>query len=87
MVYGWRDDKKEKDKSVKPSSKEQSDILSVCDKELGMGRVNTWSDAGDGEPECALRTDVNNAKDKISFRDSTYALPYLQPTYLRWKRE
>jgi len=65
-------------------TKEQSDFHDAIDKMIGMGRVNQFSDAGDGEEPCKAAKDKTKAT--ICTSDDCpweTQLPYLHPIYFR----
>lgn len=65
-----------------PPSPQQLAVLDACSTLVGMGRVNTFSDAGDGEPPCMASsyTQVNLIEEKC---DMDSDLPYIQPMFFR----
>jgi hypothetical protein len=48
-----------------------------------MGRVNEWTDAGDGADQCAAKLDEE--LDTLTWEGGyNNNLPYLQPAYFDW---
>ena len=64
-------------------SPEQQAVLDATTTLVGMGRVNQWTDAGDGEDPCLAAEDEK--LDSVS-EDCDYKihLPYLHPVYFNW---
>jgi hypothetical protein len=84
-AYSWGKKKSSSVPKAPLASPLQEEILSSCDKILGMGRVNQWSDAGDDEEPCLLTKDRPGDAKTLSVRAGyEYSLPYVQPIFLRW---
>jgi len=62
-----------------PPTQTQQDVLTTARDLIGMGRVNTWTDAGDGQPPCRARQEqqVNVAQDDFC----PMYMSTLQPLY------
>ena len=67
---------------VAPNPQQQA-VIEAAEVVVGMGRVNTYSDAGDGEDPClaAGETEVDIESNQCDFR---IRLPYVHPCYFRW---
>ena len=62
---------------------EQQAVIEAAEAVVGMGRVNTYSDAGDGEDPCpaAREKEVDFESNDCDWR---VRLPYVHPCYFRW---
>lgn len=84
--YGWAKKGANKTQDHIEPSATQATLLSCVNKSIGMGRVNQFSDAGDGEEPCAAAKDKEKGKRPREKGLGSYShvpLPYLQPIYFR----
>lgn len=62
---------------------QQQAVVEAAEAVVGMGRVNTYSDAGDGEDPCpaAEEKQLGLASNECSYK---IHLPHVHPCYFRW---
>jgi hypothetical protein len=72
---------------VIPVKFQQECVLGICAQLIGMGKVNEFTDAGDGEEPCEAALDKKDGMEKHrglgGFVYSPMSLPYVQPIYFR----
>ncbi len=85
--YSWGARQNPPQPEVLPSEAQRA-ALEASASLVGMGRVNEFSDAGDGAVPCtaALDADVGRRQDDYVSRECHYTacIPYVQPFYFNW---
>ena len=64
-----------------PPTTVQDMVLKAAKNLVGMGKVNTWTDAGDGEPPCRAKQDTELECIMDRPEDHFYISSFLHPLY------
>ena len=68
-----------------PPTEAQLAALDASAALVGMGRVNEFSDAGDGAPPCATASDQDEGRRQHDYVSHSFhytaRIPYVQPMY------